>query len=81
MIWGWMPWIFTVLLVIAGLVLKADNLNKQIRQLKPGMDEAGVVAVAGTPKEVVPVERWFYKNENQVVISNNRIIDIRLNPD
>ncbi len=81
MIWGGMPWIFTVLLVIAGLLLKADNLNQQIRQLKPGMDEAGVLAVAGAPKEVVQVERWFYKNENQVVISDNRIIDIRLNPD
>ena len=76
-----------VLAVVAAMCLlpfsaiRADNLNQKLRKLQTGMDEAAVVAIAGTPKEIVPVERWFYTNENQIVVSENKVIDIRLNPD
>jgi len=69
------------LLAISPILIKADNLNQRLRQLKQGMDESEVAAIAGTPKEIVAVERWFYAQDNQVVISDDKIIDIRLNPE
>jgi hypothetical protein len=30
------------------------------------------MAIAGTPKDVIPVERWFYANENQVVVAERK---------
>jgi bile acid:Na+ symporter, BASS family len=74
-------WLVLVLITMFGVSLSAANLNQKLRQLQPGMDEAAVVAIAGTPKEIVPVERWLYKDENQVVVAGARVIDIRLNPD
>jgi bile acid:Na+ symporter, BASS family len=75
----------TAMILIAALMgtpeAKAENLNQKIRKLKPGMDAAEVMAIAGTPKDVIPVERWFYPLENQVVVANEKIIDIRLNPE
>jgi len=71
----------TFVFVIAPLFMKADNLNRLLRQLKQGMHESEVITIAGTPKEIIPVERWFYAQENQVVVADNKIIDIRLSPE
>lgn len=79
--------VLRLLLTVAALfsfmlkTVDAENLNQKIRHIEPGMDEAQVIAIAGAPKEVVPVERWFYAQENQVVVAEGNIIDIRLNPD
>lgn len=61
--------------------LKADNLNQRLKQLTPGMINEEVIAVAGIPDEVVTVSRWFYPNNNQVVVAEEKISDIRLNPE
>lgn len=71
----------TILLLVFPISLLADNLNQRLRQLQPGMDEAEVTAIAGAPEEIVPLERWFYAQDNQVVVADNKIVDIRLNPE
>lgn len=70
-----------VVLLLPFIPVKADNLNQKLRKLQPGMDEAEVTAIAGIPKEIISVERWFYAQDNQVVVANEKVIDIRLNPD
>jgi bile acid:Na+ symporter, BASS family len=75
-------------LVIVPLILflslqsmMADNLNQRLRKLQTGMSDDEVKAIAGEPREIIPVERWFFAQDNQVVVAGEKIIDIRLNPD
>lgn len=77
-------WILLALLamfIVTNQGLKAENLNQRLKKLTPGMNETEVLSITGPPEDVIPVQRWFYENENQVVVAGDRIIDIRLNPD
>jgi bile acid:Na+ symporter, BASS family len=73
--------IITALFVLMPQLLEADNLNQRLKKLSPGMSSGEVIAVVGEPKEIITVERWFYPNNNQVVVEEDRISDIRLNPE
>ncbi len=57
--------------------LQAKNYHKLMKEVTIGMDSAQVVQIAGDPTRVVEVERYFY-NLDQVVISDNEVIDIRI---
>lgn len=57
--------------------MMAKNYHKLIEKISVGMDSAQVVQVAGDPTKFIEVERFFY-NLDQVVISDNEVIDIRI---
>lgn len=77
----WITLAFFTTLFVANQELKAENLNQKLKRLELGMNEAEVLSITGPPEEVISVQRWFYEKENQVVVSDDKIIDIRLNPE
>jgi len=61
--------------------LNAQTLNQKLKALRPGMSAAEVLSEVGEPKEKIILQRWFYEQQNQVVVSEGYITDIRLNPE
>lgn len=61
--------------------LNAQTLNQKLKALSPGMSAAEVLSEVGEPKEKIILQRWFYEQQNQVVVSEGYITDIRLNPE
>ncbi|MFP4555315.1 MAG: hypothetical protein ACLFNU_00465 [Bacteroidales bacterium] len=55
----------------------SKNYHKLIKQVSAGMDSSQVIDIAGNPSKTISVERWYYKAD-QVVVSNNEVVDIRL---
>ncbi|MDX9846878.1 MAG: hypothetical protein RBT74_07855 [Tenuifilaceae bacterium] len=69
--------VLLIMLVIMPNSMMAKNYHKLIEKISVGMDSAQVVQVAGDPTKFIEVERFFY-NLDQVVISDNEVIDIRI---
>jgi bile acid:Na+ symporter, BASS family len=67
-----------ILLLLAGInPLHAKIYHKILKDISVGMDSTQVLDIAGAPSKTINVERWFYAND-QVVISNNEVVDIRI---
>lgn len=66
-----------VLLTAIAFTGASKNYHKLVKQVDVGMDSAQVVGIVGNPSKTIFVERWYYKSD-QVVISKNEVVDIRL---
>ena len=69
--------ICVVLLAALPTISLSQNYSKLLRDVSIGMDSVEVVKITGKPTKSLTIERFFYGSD-QIVISNDEIIDIRI---
>lgn len=67
----------TAIFLFMPIASTAKNYHKLVSAISVGMDSLQVIETAGEPTKVIDVRRWFYVND-EVVILNGEVIDIRL---
>lgn len=55
-----------------------DEIFLSVKSIEPGMTREQVIEIAGQPDSYERVQRWIFPLLGQVVIINERIVDIRL---
>ncbi|MFW5758743.1 MAG: bile acid:sodium symporter family protein [Bacteroidota bacterium] len=72
---------FTAFLIFAGSFSSLARKNKittALQQIPPGSPKSEVIEKIGEPGRIVEVHRWIYEPWGQVVIKNEKVLDIRL---
>lgn len=54
-----------------------QTYQRVLRDVEPEMDLNEVIAIAGDPTKTVEITRWFY-DDDQVVIMEDQVVDIRI---
>ena len=67
----------TAIFLFMPIASTAKNYHKLVSAISVGMDSLQVIETSGEPTKVIDVRRWFYVND-EVVILNGEVIDIRL---
>lgn len=73
--------LFTSLLmlwiVLTPRQVEGQTYQRVLQDIEQGMDADEVISIAGQPTKMVEITRWFY-DEDQVVIVDNQVVDIRI---
>lgn len=69
--------IWILFLSILPSSLTAKNYHKRVKEVDLGMDSIQVIKIAGEPTKKIVVDRFFYL-QDQVVVSEDKVIDIRV---
>lgn len=71
----------TASLIFAGSfssLARKDQISSALKQIPPGTDKSLVKEKIGEPDRIVEVQRWVYDSWGDVVVKNDKIIDVRL---